>query len=100
MNISLPIWPAFRSAPSPTVSTRPALQLKCGIFELMPHFSWRAGRVDTVGDGADRKAGHIGNEIFIARVAHDGDAIAGLNAKRDQSECEGFDVVAIFAPGD
>ena len=49
-----------------------------GVFKLVAHFGRRTRRVDAVGDRADRKPGHIGDEIFVTRIAHDGDAVAGL----------------------
>src|SRR5262245_46000162 len=64
----------------------------------MPNFVRRAGGVDAVGDGADRKPGHVGNEIFKAGIAHDGDAIARFHTERKQAERKGFDFIAVLPP--
>ena len=72
---------------------------RAGVLELMPNFRDRAGGVDAVGDRADGKSGQVRDEIFEARIAHDRDAIARLDAEREQAKRKRFDLVVILPPG-
>ncbi len=59
----------------------------------------RAGRIDPVDDGAGALGGEIGDHPLLARVAHDGDALAAREAERAQPERAMRHQPGIVAPG-
>ena len=51
------------------------------VAHLVFDLSWRGGRIDAVGDGAERLRGEIADHPLFADIAHDGDALAARDAE-------------------
>src|SRR4029079_1352123 len=58
----------------------------------------RSGRINSIGDGAERLRGEIADHPFFADVAHDGDALATDDAEVLQRACRMRDQRRVVAP--
>ena len=64
------------------------------VFDL----SWRGGRIDAVGDRAERLRCEVADHPLFADIAHDGDALTARNAEALQCACGVRDQRRIVAP--
>jgi hypothetical protein len=53
---------------------------RAAVAHLVIHLRGRCRRIYTVGHGAKREGGHVGQHPFLAGIAHDGDPFARFEA--------------------
>jgi hypothetical protein len=71
-----------------------------GVAQLVLDLGGGGSRVDAVGHRAGRLRAQVGDHPFLARVAHDGDALAGLQAELEPARGAARHVVGVLAPAD
>ena len=70
-----------------------------GVPQLILDLARRGGRIDAVGDGAERLRAEVGQHPLLAGIPHDGDAVAPRHAEPLQAGGHPGDQDGIVAPG-
>jgi len=73
-------------------------QARAAVVHLIGDLGHGGGRIDAVDDAAERLGRQIAHQPLLARVAHDGDAIAGRDTERVERPCGPRDESRIVAP--